>query len=212
MAIIFNNEQQQENASWQSYLKYGERQFKKTKSVIYSQDEIGSGFYYLHSGLVKIVTLIPEGNQKILDIHGPGKLFGEQAIDQLPYFSTAIAAENSVLYFFSTEKFKELVHTFPDFLTLFVESVVQKMCTLSEDILLKAFTAEQHISYILTKVSMVCHSNQISLTQQDIANFTGLTRITVYKVLKKWKEDDLIDIQNRMIIIKEPGKLREIFE
>jgi CRP-like cAMP-binding protein len=164
----------------------------------------------LQKGLVKIVTVNQEGNQKILDIHGPGRLFGEQAVDELPYFSTAIAAENSVIYFFSSETFQELVQTSPDFLALFVDSVVQKMQILSEGIILKAFTSEQHIAYTLSKVSQACQCNEIFLTQQDIAKLTGLTRITVYKILKKWKEDNLIDIRNRTIVIKEQEILRKM--
>lgn len=211
MSMILNNKNQEQNVSWQPYLKYGERQFKKQKAVIYSQGEIGSGFYYLHSGLVKIVTVKPDGSQKILDMHGEGKLFGEQAIDELAYFSSAIAVENTVLYYFSKAAFREMVQACPDFLPFFVDSIVQKMRILSEDILLKAFTAEQYIAYSLSKFRKTYRSDKISMTQQDIANCTGLTRITVYKVLKKWKESNLIDIQNRMIVIKEQEKLSRIY-
>ncbi|CAM3421382.1 MULTISPECIES: Crp/Fnr family transcriptional regulator [Brevibacillus] len=211
MSMILNHKHQEQSVSWQPYLKYGERQFKKQKAIIYSQGEVGNGFYYLHSGLVKIMTVKPEGSRKILDIHGEGKLFGEQAIDQLAYFSTAVAVENTVLYYFSREVFREMVQACPDFLSFFIDSIVQKMRILSEDILLKTFTAEQYIAYSLSKFCRTYRSDRISMTQQDIANCTGLTRITVYKILKKWKENDLIDIQNRMIVIKEREKLSRLY-
>ncbi|WP_232698479.1 Crp/Fnr family transcriptional regulator [Brevibacillus daliensis] len=211
MSLILNNIHQEQNVSWQTYLAYGERQYIKQKSVIYSQGQIGTGFYYLDTGLVKIVATTPEGNQKILDIHGEGKLFGEQAMDQLAYFSSAIAIKNTVLYYFSLETFREIIQLYPEFLPLFVDSVVQKMRILSEDILLKTFTAEQYIAFSIEKLRMVYQSNEISITQQDIANCTGLTRITVYKILKKWKENSLIDIQNRKIIIKDKEELNRIF-
>ncbi|MGE5701433.1 MAG: Crp/Fnr family transcriptional regulator [Clostridia bacterium] len=211
MSLILNHKHQEQDVSWQNYLKYGERQFKKRKTIIYSQGEIGNGFYYLHSGMVKIVTVKPDGSRKILDIHGQGKLFGEQAIDEQAYFSTAIAVENTVVYYFSKEAFRDMVQACPDFLTFFVDSIVQKMRILGEDILLKAFTAEQYIAYSLSKLRRTYRSDRISMTQQDIANCTGLTRITVYKILKKWKESDLIDIQNRMIVIKEQEKLSSMY-
>ncbi|MFY0544563.1 Crp/Fnr family transcriptional regulator [Brevibacillus sp. H7] len=192
---------------WQPFMKHGERLFMKRNSIIYSQGKTGSGFYYLHKGLIKIVSIKPDGSNKILDVHGPGKLFGEQAVDQKPYFSTAIASDDSILYYFTNQRFKELIFSSPTFLNLFVDSIIQKMRILTEEIMLNVFTAEQHIAFTLLKVRQVCKNDRISLTQQELANYTGLTRITVYKILKKWRNEQVIDIQNRMIHIKQPDVL-----
>ncbi|MGG1661972.1 Crp/Fnr family transcriptional regulator [Brevibacillus sp. NRS-1366] len=200
------------SALWQPYLKYGQRMYFQRKSIIFTQGKSASGFYFVLKGLIKTVTVKPEGQEKILEFLGPGKLLGECGLDLTLYYSTAIAAEDSVVYFFSLQHFKHLSSTYPDFVTLFLNSLNQKIRILSEENTLTALSAEQQIAYTLLKMKRVCKSNRLSITQQDIASFTSLTRITVYKIFKKWKESNLIDIQQRTIIIKKPAQLLAFFQ
>jgi CRP-like cAMP-binding protein len=209
MAIMYDEVERSNANGWEPYFRYGERMFLKRNAIIYDQGKTGSGFYYLHKGLIKIVTSTVKGGERILDIEGPGQVFGEQAMDKRPYFSTAIAAKDSVVYYFSCERFNELIAAYPMLLNLFMDSAIQKIRILAEEIMLKAITSEQQIAFTLLKMSHACKNYEVYLTQQELANYTGLTRITVYKVLKKWKEDELIDVVNRMFIIKQPDILKQ---
>ncbi|MFY0543882.1 Crp/Fnr family transcriptional regulator [Brevibacillus sp. H7] len=196
------------DVKWETFLKYGTRQFCKGKTVIYNQGDMGEGFYYLHKGLVKIVTSTVKGKERLLNIVVPGQILGVQAMDRQTHFTTALAVKDSVLYHFSCEQFKELMNVQPDLLPLFVQTVNQKMRILLYAINLKALTAEGQISSLLLNICEENKNYEVPLTQQDLANCTGLTRITVYKVLKQWKEDGLIDIENRKFIINRPDLLR----
>jgi CRP-like cAMP-binding protein len=196
------------DVKWETFLKYGTRQFCKGKTVIYNQGDMGEGFYYLHKGLVKIVTSTVKGKERLLNIVVPGQILGVQAMDRQTHFTTALAVKDSVLYHFSCEQFKELMNVQPDLLPLFVQTVNQKMRILLYAINLKALTAEGQISSLLLNSCEENKNYEVPLTQQDLANCTGLTRITVYKVLKQWKEDGLIDIENRKFIINRPDLLR----
>lgn len=194
---------------WDSYLSYGTRQSYKGKTFIYKQGTIGDGFYYLHKGLVKIVSSTAKGNERILNIVVPGQLLGVQAMDQKPHFTTAITVKDCVLYYFSCEQFKELILSKTDFLHLFSQTVIQKMRILSDGINLNALPPEQQVATVLFNICHEFNNYEVPLTQQDLANCTGLTRITVYKILKQWKENDLIDIQKRKFIIKRPDWLQQ---
>lgn len=196
------------DVKWESFLKYGTRQFFKGKSVIYHQGELGEGFYYLHKGLVKIVTSTVKGNDRVLNIVVPGQLAGIQAMDRQTHFTTAIAVKDSVLYHFSCEQFKELLHVQPELFQLLAQTVNQKMRILLFAINLKALTAEEQIAVLLLNLCEENKSHEVPLTQQDLAHCTGLTRITVYKTLKMWKEEGLIDMENRKFIVKRPDVLR----
>jgi CRP-like cAMP-binding protein len=209
MESIYNELEHSYDNCWGPYSKFGERIFVKRNAIIYHQGTTGNGFYHLHKGLIKIITSSAKGGKRILDVEGPGHVFGEQAIDKQPYFSTAIAAKDSVLYYFSCERFHELILSDPDLLKLFMNSAIQKIRILTEGIMLKTITSEQQIALTLLKMSRVCKNYKIYLTQQELANYTGLTRITVYKVLKKWKEEELIDVVDRMFIIKQPDTLQQ---
>jgi CRP-like cAMP-binding protein len=196
------------DVKWERFLKYGTRQFCKGKTVIYHQGDMGEGFYYLHKGLVKIVTSTVKGNDRLLNIVVPGQILGVQAMDRQTHFTTAIAVKDSVLYHFSCEQFSEMMSKHPELLHLFAQTVNQKMRILLYAINLKALSAEEQIAALLLNICEDFKYHEVPLTQQDLANCTGLTRITVYKTLKQWREDGIIVMEKRKFIIKRPDLLK----
>jgi len=195
---------------WHAYLYLAKRIYLKRNSVIYSQGDVGKGFYYLDSGMVKVVTSGAKGKKRVLDIVGSGHIFGEQAMDGQLYFSTAVAAVDSVIYFFSSEEFYELITAHTKLFHLFMESTIHKIRLLSEAILLKSLDAEQQLAFLLLKLHRISADGFIHFSRQELANYSGLTRITVYKVLKKWAQDNWIDVHSQMIRIKHPKALEKV--
>jgi CRP-like cAMP-binding protein len=175
---------------WEMFLKYGKRQFVKRKSVIYNQGSLGDGFYYLHKGLVKIVILTAKGNNRLINIVVPGQLLGIQMMDGQTHFTTAFAVKDSVVYHFSCEQFAKLMNEQPELLPLFSQTVNQKMRILLYAINMKTLSSEEQIAALLLNICDEFKNYEVPLTQQDLANCTGLTRITVYKILKEWKKTD----------------------
>ena len=196
--------------NWQTVLKHGTRQFLRKKTVIYQEGDAGDGFYYLHSGLVKIEALSSAGKDRLLNIVVPGQLVGIQSMDRETHFSTATTLRDSVLYYFSCKRFQELMMAEPELINLLAHTVIQKMKILLDAIKMKAFTAEEHIASVLLNLFGDFKCYDIPLTQQELANCTGLTRITVYKTLKHWKTEGLIDMKSRAFIIKRPDLLKHI--
>ncbi len=196
--------------NWEPYLNLGTRQFVKAKSVIYEQGSIGDGFYYLHKGLVRIVTATAKGKDRILNIVVPGQSLGVQIMDQRAHFTTAQAVKDSVLYFFPCDQFKELIAKHPELRVVFAQTVIHKMRILLEGINLNALTSEQQIAVLLLNIFDDFKNHEVPLTQQDLANSTGLTRITVYKILKQWKKEGIIEIQDRKFQILMPQLLRNL--
>ncbi|WP_442599759.1 Crp/Fnr family transcriptional regulator [Neobacillus sp. D3-1R] len=196
--------------NWEAYLKYGTRKFFKAKQTIYSQGTCGGEFYFLHKGLVRIVTETATGKERLLNIVLPNQLLGVQALDQNTHFTTAIAVKDSVLYHFSCEEFNQLIMVHPELFKLFSRTVIHKMKILLDRINLNALTSEQKIALLLQNVCDEFKNYEVPLYQQDIASCTGLTRITVYKILKQWQEDNIVEIQNRKYYIKKPDILRKL--
>ncbi|RXT08191.1 Crp/Fnr family transcriptional regulator [Ammoniphilus sp. CFH 90114] len=194
--------------SWDILLKYASRRFLKKKTTIYNQGDVGEGFYYIDKGAVKIVSL-SSGGGRILDIAGPGTLIGEQVLDDKPYFSSAIAIEDTVVYYFSRDTYRTLVKEHPELVIFFANLVILKVRMLINEINLKPLTSEYQVAYSLLKLAESCKKMEIDISQQELADFTGLTRITIYKIMKKWKEEEWIDIQNRKLLIRKPEALKQ---
>ncbi|OAT83891.1 transcriptional regulator [Bacillus sp. MKU004] len=195
---------------WEDYLKYGTRQFFRKKECIYRQGNQGEGFYYLQKGLIRIVTETASGKENMLNIVIPNQLLGVQSLDHQTHFTTAIAVKNSVVYHFSSDEFRKLMILHPELFKLFSKSVIHKMKILLDRINLNALTSEQKLAVLIHNICDEFKNFEIPISQQDLACCTGLTRVTVYKVLKQWREAGIIGVDKRKYYIKKPDSLRNL--
>lgn len=187
--------------SWEDFLPYGKRMFFKAKTIIYREGDTGHGFYYIKKGIVKVYSLNPDTNERILDISGPGILIGEHTFDHLPYYSTAISHEDSILYYFTNKDFENLSQHHPEITLLFTKSLMNKTKILLNNINASSASTEYQIAHSLKYLMETYQSTEINLTQQELSHYVGLTRITVYKVLREWLSEGIISIKNRKIYI-----------
>lgn len=201
---------QSNQSNWEDYLKYGERLFFKRKSTIFKEGTIGEGgFYYLQKGVVKVYTTTFTGKERTIDIMFSGQVFGEQTVDRHPYFSTARSFEDSVVYFLPYWKLHDLMKKDHALRLLMCDSLRTKLDLLLNNLLIQSLPAEQLMAVYLLRISMQ-YNNHIPLTQQEISQYTGLTRITIYKIFKKWESDELILVGNKNITINDLKRLEDI--
>lgn len=205
MAILFDSD-----INWETCLQFGTRQFFKEKKCIYQQGTMGEGFYYIQKGLVKVTTKTTNGKERLLNIAIPGQLLGIQAMDRKPHFTTATAVNDSVLYYFSCDHFQKLITYQPSILHIVIRTVIHKMHILADKIYLDTLTPEQQLSVILLNICYEFKNYEVPLSQQELTKCTGLTRITIYKILKQWKENEIIEVHGKKIIIKNPDELKKI--
>lgn len=205
MALLFDSD-----INWESCLQFGTRQFFKEKSAIYQQGTLGDGFYYIQKGLIKVTTTTSIGKERMLNIAIPGQLLGVQAMDRQPHFTTATAVNDSILYFFSCEHFQKLIKAQPSILNIFIKTVIHKMHILADKIYLDSLTPEQQLSVILLNICYEFKNYEVPLTQQDLTKCTGLTRITLYKIIKQWKAEEIIESRGKKFLIKKPDELKKL--
>jgi len=114
--------------------------FYKAKATIYREKEDGvNGFYFLKRGIVKISSSIYNDRERIIDIVSSQLPFGEQAGDGQKYFSSAIALEDSIVYFFNTEKIAALMEEDSQFRTLVFTNLTEKLKTLANNVVLVVY-------------------------------------------------------------------------
>ena len=192
-----------------AYLKGGRRMFVKQNSVIYEQGTSGAGFYVLVEGKVKISMKVFDKKERILEIQGNGQLFGEHSMDQNSYFCSAITLEDSIIYYFTYKQFQELVIKNEMIRSMFYSSMIDKLKQLGDIIQLKSHSVEEQLASSLLEISSKYNSFEIPLNQRQLSNYTGLTRITIYKIMKEWEESNLLTKKEGKIFIKNPEFLRE---
>ncbi|MFD1706242.1 Crp/Fnr family transcriptional regulator [Siminovitchia sediminis] len=193
---------------WVNYLVYGKRLFFKEQSIIFNQGVLGEGFYYIEKGLVKILSKTANNTDRILNVAGHGQLIGEQVIDDLPYFSTAVCHKDSIVYFFSKQDYRKMIQHHPEVITLLAQSLIQKEKLLLNNINITHSDTEFQIAHFLISLTNASRTKIVDLTQQELSHYVGLTRITIYKVFKRWTKEGIIFLQNRKIHILDYDALK----
>lgn len=193
---------------WEPYLKYGQRLEMKKHKVVYHQGETGKGVYYLSKGEINITLLSDKGDERIINVVPSGMLFGEHGIHEEPYLTSATTTCPSTVYLFSDEALANICKDYPEAASIYTNSLIYKFRILAEIISLMDSPVEQQLAYYLIKLF---HENgNVPMNQTSLARYIGTSRITINKVIQKWKQDEYIELQNREIVIKQMDKILAI--
>lgn len=195
--------------------------FKKYRAgqPVYIQGERSQKFFFLKKGKVKISIFREDGSEKILAIQEDNTFFGESAaFDDQPYFATATILEPSEVYHIHRDDLLKMIRTTPSIAFMLICALIRKMRLLAfqvED--LSFLDAQKRIVHILLSLGQELGEKREEgvqihkrITHNDIAQLTGLSRVTVTNVLNYLERLNLIKKRRCMFIIVEQGKLNNL--
>ena len=163
--------------------------------MIFKQGSASSHILMLTSGLSKIYL---EGNNNrdlIIKIIKPIQMFGGPGIflDGRNYYS-ATALTDSTICFITQQKFKNAVRSNPDFAERFIEHInrnaIYNFGRLM-DLTQKQMPGRVADAFLSTEVYNSTNFN-ISLTRQDLADMTNLSKESVIRILKEFREEGIV--------------------
>jgi CRP/FNR family transcriptional regulator, cyclic AMP receptor protein len=157
---------------------------------------------------VKITLLSREGVERTVNYVPEGMLFGEHGVKKESYLTSAIITCPSVIYYFSDDSLTRVCKEHPEAARTFTNSLIYKFRTLADIISFLNCPVEQQMAHYLLKV--VSETGTFSLDQTSFARYIGTSRITVNKILNKWKIQKLIQITQRTICILDGDGLTNI--
>jgi CRP-like cAMP-binding protein len=190
---------------------YGQKLELKKNTVVYRQGERGRGFYYLDKGGLKIVLLSDNGHERTIDYVPTGGLAGEHGAYKGPYLTTAITTCPSVLYYFSDEALSRVCRDHPHAAVIFTNSQIYKVRLLAEIIAFQDSPIEQQMAHYLLKLTSIHKNENVPIDQTSFARYIDTSRITVNKILQKWRQQGLIELSSRGAIrVIDPDKMKEI--
>ncbi len=176
-------------------------------------------FYLIESGRVKIGLLDKDGSERTVIIQERNTLFGyAAAFDGHPYFQTATALEPTRLRVISVGAFLALNDRHPRLSLLLIAAFarVTRMLILQiEDV---AFMdAQRRVAHMLCKLASEIGQRTPKgmliarkVTQEEIGNLTGLSRVSVSLVLNRFEEQGFLRKKRNMIEIFDGEKLKDI--
>lgn len=189
--------------------------------IIYMQGEKSRHFYFVGRGKVKVSIFRENGSEKILAIQEDNTFFGESAaFDRYPYFATATALEESDIHIFNIDDTEALLRDHPEVSMLIITAIIRKLRLLGlqvED--LSFLDAQKRVAHILLKLmhevgELTSGGILIKkrITHEDLANITGLSRVTVTNVLNLLDRLKLITKGRLRYTIVDRDKLESFVE
>ncbi|MFO7721838.1 MAG: Crp/Fnr family transcriptional regulator [Bacteroidales bacterium] len=190
--------------------------FYKKGQVIFYERKRPLGIYCVHSGSIKISRLGTEGKEQIVRIARAGDLLGLRSlISGRNYSASATTMEDSVVCFIDKRKFFQTTIRYPEIsaqimltLSTLLEEAERKITSMAQK------PVRERLAEALLTLDEVFHSDGcptvISLTREDLANMVGTANETVIRLLSEFKEEHLVAVKGRKIIIMDKKGLEHI--
>ena len=189
--------------------------------VIFHLGDPGGLLYVISRGKVKISHTTPEGQEVVLAILGPGDFFGELAlIDEAPRSATAVALGPSEMWTLHREEFVHFITDNPEFALHVLKTLARHIRRLNmqlADIFFLDLPGRLARTLLHLAEQYGRHTTDgtvidLSLTQTDLAEMTGATRVSVNKALGRFRRAGWIHVTGRQVTILDRAALEGLIE
>jgi CRP-like cAMP-binding protein len=191
-----------------------EVRFKAGENII-KQGTASANLAFLTTGLAKEYIEGYDNRDLILEIVQPWHLFGGPGIyvDMRYHYSVA-ALEDSTACFIDTVNFKKLIRLNVDFAEEFIKYC--NTCSTNTFERFLSLTQKQmhgRIADVLIYLSETIYKNlsfDLSMSRQEIADFSGMSKDSAIRILKELENEHIIDANGKKISILKMNLLKEI--
>jgi CRP-like cAMP-binding protein len=195
----------------------GER--RKSKGEFYfHQGDQATEVFVLMDGAVKFVRTDPTGHNVILAIVTPPEPFGHvSALGRRPWIASAQALDDSRALEWDVSTILQVMMKHPavslNTIRLMVERIEEGVALVQD----AASPVERRLARVLFRLAQSAGHRmpqgiaiELSLSGQDLAEFTGSTPYTVSRILAEWRRLRIADARRERIIILNPQRIAAI--
>lgn len=188
--------------------------------ILFHRGDPAMGFYIVVFGQIKLAFNSPRGDEKVVDLNGPGRSFGEAVMFmERPHVVTAQAISDSLLLFVGREAVFEELERDPKFVRRMIAGLSARLHGLMRDLendSLRSGT-QRVIGYLLRDSEDVGEAEgalevTLSANKGVIASRLSLTQETFSRILHDLAERNLIEVRGRAISISDVAKLRAFLD
>lgn len=190
----------------------------QSQETLFQQGDEFRKVYAVKTGTLKSITLDEHGNEHVSAFHLPGELIGLDGIYPGSYSSSTVALDSSVLCSMDYDELTQLCTSIPalqrQLLRLLSRDIYESQKNNAES---ADLNAAQKLASFLSNLSSRYQvrgysstSFNLAMSRQDIASHLGITPETVSRLLKRFKQDELIAIENRHVEILNPQGVQDI--
>ena len=185
--------------------------------TIFRRASPGTAMMAVLRGSVKICTVSRNGKEAVLNVIGPGQVFGEIAVlDGGPRTADAVALVESDILVLDRRDFMPVVRAHPDLAQRLLEVLCGRLRKTSEQ-LEDAFFLD--MPGRMAKALLAAQTGegaggvmQVQLTQRELGEMIGTARESVNKLLHSWQEQGIVALRRGAIAVRKPDALKRLAE
>jgi CRP-like cAMP-binding protein len=188
------------NSTRHSYEK-GERLFK--------EGTLPSGIFLVIKGKIKKYKTGKFGKEQIIYVANSGELVGYHAVlSEARYPDSAAAMEASEICFIPSQDFFTVIHSCPHFANQLLKVLSHEFAVLSNTIsVIAQSNASERLAIALIVLREKYKDEQegtlikLTVSRADLSRMAGIAEENVIRVLKEFKEEHILEISGRKILI-----------
>lgn len=187
------------------------------RSAEITLDDVGSQVYFIKSGHMKLIRVLPDGTEVLVDLLGPGEFFGR--IEGMPTLRPmagseeyAVAVDEVLVCLFDRQTFELILATIPSLQRNLLTHVADRVEYVSTRLVDMAFrTASERLENLLGMLAQRYGIRKgrvtripVRLSHSEIGMLTGLSRQTVARLVGELRRDGRLEITAADIIVTDP--------
>lgn len=182
----------------------------KAGTVLFRENEIGTTFYLVVSGAIKIYTTNNHGEHKIMSILTSGDSFGELALlDGKPRSATAQAIEDTKVISLAAKQFQQLLKEHFDINLSILKQLSARLRETNQQVQdLTYMDARQRVVKNLIKLANDHGSRngtivqiQVKLNYNELSQLAGVTKSLVFQVLHELQSKRILTVSGDQFLL-----------
>jgi CRP-like cAMP-binding protein len=191
----------------------------RAREYIFMEGDPARWFCVVKSGHVKVLRHSRTGKDVVLDLLGPGEVFGGVAvIEQRPYPASVQATESVVILKIPAEPMIALAERYPGIIKEIALMIGRRLRAAHDSVKsLAVDPVETRLAAALLRMAAREATRDrrglalpFHLTRQSLADMSGTTVETTIRILSRWLKDGLVRDEGGRLVLADPEALRAL--
>ena len=198
-----------------------QEQRHRAREYVFMEGDPARWLYVVKTGRVKIVRQSRGGRDVVLEMLGPGEVFGGVAvIERRPYPASAQAVEASAVVCIPAETILALSDRHPSLIREMALLIGRRLRAAHESV--KSLAVDPVEARLAARLLRLAESGgtrgprgvtlPFRLTRQSLADMTGTTVETAIRVVSRWLKQGIVEDVAGRLVIRDVDALRAVAE
>jgi CRP-like cAMP-binding protein len=200
-------------------LRHASLRHLRARDVLFTLGEAGTSIVLMLEGYMKLSSVTPCGREIVLEIAGPGRVFGELAVlNDWPRSADATAMSACRVLSVDGRQLMQAMMRSPEALLATTRMLSQRLRSATEQIVdgvtlpapARLAKALLHLAALHSHADEYGLHIDFELSQRELGGMTDLTRESINKHLSTWRDSGLVRMVGKTITLTDVAALQKL--